>query len=344
MKYILNETPLKTTNNYKINNIELDLDIDNNLDNLNYKTNSYDKEKIDISSSLKNDFNSKIGLNLDNYYLLNIDVKDNIEIEEPLIIMFDIEKTLIEEININVGNNSKIDIIFKYISNNKTFNHLKQITNLKENSKCNISVINLLNKESTSMIAVENNLSDNSYLDYNIIDLGGNTRISNYYSKLNGINSINNLNSIYLGNNDDRIDINYYIENIKEFTNSNIVVEGALNDNSFKSFKGTINFISGCKKSIGNEVENCILLSDSAKSKSLPMLLCTEEDVQGAHGVSTGKIDDEKLFYLESKGISKKEAINLIIKANFNKVLKNIPSESILDEVNEYINSRINQW
>ena len=132
--------------------------------------------------------------------------------------------------------------------------------------------------------------------------------------------------------------MNYLVNLNKPNTNSELVVEGLLKDNSKKSFKGTLDFKEGSSNSVGHENENCILLSDTAKSKSLPMMLCHEENVDGAHGVSTGKIDEEKLFYLMSRGLSKDESIRLILNANINKILLNLNYEKLQEELNNFIN------
>ena len=135
--------------------------------------------------------------------------------------------------------------------------------------------------------------------------------------------------------------MNYYIGLNNKSTKGYINTYGSLSGNSYKTFKGTIDFLEGSSKSFGEENENCILLSDTATSKSLPMLLCHEEDVEGAHGVSTGKIDEEKLFYLMSRGIEEKEAKKLIINANYNIVIDKILDEDIKDLVKKEINKRI---
>ena len=75
---------------------------------------------------------------------------------------------------------------------------------------------------------------------------------------------------------------------------------------------------------IGDENEECMLLSDTAKSIALPMLLCSEEDVEGNHSCSAGKIGEKELFYIMSRGFSQKEAMKLMVKAKFNKILENI--------------------
>ena len=67
------------------------------------------------------------------------------------------------------------------------------------------------------------------------------------------------------------------------------------------------------------------------------MLLCHEDDVNGEHGVSSGKIDPKKLFYIMTKGISYEDTRKLIIKANFNNIINEIPDEELQAKIIEII-------
>ena len=84
-----------------------------------------------------------------------------------------------------------------------------------------------------------------------------------------------------------------------------------------------------------------MILSNASKSKSLPILLCQEENVEGEHGVSSGKIDESKIFYIMTKGISYKDAKKLIVKANFNKIIKEIEYEDLRFEIIGIIDKKI---
>lgn len=84
-----------------------------------------------------------------------------------------------------------------------------------------------------------------------------------------------------------------------------------------------------------------MLLSDKAKSKALPMLLCTEEDVEGSHSTATGKVDESELFYLMTRGFSKKEAMKLIVKANFSAIIDKINDESLKEEIINEVDNRL---
>ena len=320
MKYILNETPVRTSNNFKMNDLNIDLDIkEKELSKLNVKG-------IEYKESIKDNFNSKINLKHDKYKCLDLDVNDNdIEITSELETNY-----LVDQININLKSNTNSNILIRYTGNG--FSNSKICINANKNSISNITVLNLLSKDSLSFISFENNIDEDSNIDINFIDLGGKVKVSNYYSNLES-RSTNTFNNIYIGKEKDIIDMNYYMLNKGEKTNSSIEIAGALFDECNKSFKGFIDFIERSKNSIGYENENCILFSDKAISKSLPVLLCHEEDVSGTHSVSTGKVDEDKLFYLKSRGIDDKTAKELIMLGDFNKALTKVKNKDEIIEI-----------
>lgn len=339
MKYILNKLQDKTTNNFKINDIELDLDLPVINEFTNYEISN---NNLLIKQEIKESkLTTKIGLEFTKYLELTITVPKYTEIKEPIFITHN--NDLISNIKFIFEENSSANFIIKYTTtdNNKYFNYQKEETISKENSNCSITYINTMNKNSINMIAVENKLDENSKITHNIIDIGGSTRLYNINSKVEGYASENYVNNIYIGKDENIIDINYNLENIGKKTINNLVVEGALDDNSKKNFRGIIDFKEGATSSIGQENENCILLSDTCRARSLPALLCHEDDVVGAHGESSGKIAKEKLFYLMSRGYTEKEAEKLIVVANFNSIINKINDDKtqkeLLDKINELI-------
>ena len=328
MKYILNESKKKTTNNYKINNISLDVDIPEIIKFGEYKI----YNTLKIKKEVINDFNSKINLKHKKAYKISIDIDEDIKD----ILEYKIEKAFVGIIEINVKENTSSNLIIKYISEEEVFNNVKILVNTEENSFLNLTFINLLNNKSNNFIAIENNINNNSTIINNFIDLGSNIKISNINSILNE-NSSYTLNNMYIGSNNNIIDMNYNIDITKKNSKATINCEGLLKGESKKSFKGIIDFKKGSSKSVGKELENVLLLSDKAKSKSLPMLLCHEEDVIGSHGVSTGKIEQDEMFYLMSRGLNKKTVEKLIIDAKFNKILNQIPDKKVIDELHNVL-------
>ena len=346
---ILNQTPLRTSKNYKINNIELDIELPKKIEEFGGLTISGDTSNFKISNDV-----SKTALIYGNGKDLENQIfekgNQNIKIEETktgsLYLDFDLNEensVLVENIEIDASTKSKTTIYIKYMSDEEFECYHNGIIRVKAkaNSKTNIVVVNMLNNKSNNLLSIENNLEENARVDYTIVDFGGKTSITNYYSNIKENGAKANINTIYLGTENQVFDINYIAELFGENTETNIEVQGALKDEAKKNFKGTIDFKKGSKKAKGDENEFCMLLSDKAKSKALPMLLCTEEDVEGNHSSAAGKIEDDRLFYIMSRGLSEKDAMKLIVKAKFNKILETIKDEDLKQEIVDEIDKRL---
>ena len=352
----LNETPVRTAKNFRINNIKLEnievpeviptfenvtiigdtskMDIEQNADNTN--TDLVYGLSEELTNQVKHGANQKIKLNI------NSNQKEKSEAEIDF--NFDNENSvLIDNIEIIANENSKSTIIIKYTSNQENESYHNGIIKAKaeKNAELNIVVVNLMNTKSNNFLAIENDFEENAKINYTIVDFGGKHSITNYYSNLQGDNCDNQLNTIYLGKEIQVFDLNYIGELRGKKSNIDIEVQGALKDTSKKHFKGTIDFKKGCKKATGNENEACMLLSDTAKSIALPMLLCSEEEVEGNHSSSAGKIGEKELFYIMSRGFELKEAMKLMVRARFNQILEKIENEDLREEILQEIDKRI---
>ena len=343
----LNNTPVRTSRNFGINNIELkDIELPKELKEFK------DMEIINEGCILeKNISNKKLvygnGKELEENILKNANkslkiISNSKNANIKIKYSFDDEALeLIDNIEIIADNNINAVIEYSSKTKEKCFHNgiIRVIAN--ENTKVNVILVNLLNGDSNNFYSIENEINNKAEVNYTIIDIGAKNSISNYYSNVLGSSSKNNLKTIYLGTKNEVKDINYIAEIRGESSNVDIEVQGALKDESNKHFKGTIDFKKGCKKSKGNENEFCILLSDKAKSLALPMLLCTEDDVEGNHSTASGKVDNKDLFYIMSRGLSYKEAIRLIVKAKFNQIIQTIKDEKLKEEILSEIDRRI---
>ena len=354
----LNETPVRTARNFRINNMKLEnievpevitsfenvtiigdtskINIEQNADNTN--TDLVYGLSNELTNQVKHGANQKIKLNINNTQ--NKKEKTEAEID----FKFDDENAaLIDNIEITANENTKSTVIIKYISNQENESYHNGIIKSKaeKNAELNIVLVNLMNIKSNNFLAIENDFGENAKINYTIVDFGGKHSITNYYSNLQGDNCDNQLNTIYLGKENQVFDLNYIGELRGKKSNIDIEVQGALKDTSKKHFKGTIDFKKGCKKATGNENEACMLLSDTAKSIALPMLLCSEEEVEGNHSSSAGKIGEKELFYIMSRGFELKEAMKLMVRARFNQILEKIEKKELREEILQEIDKRL---
>lgn len=332
----LNETPIRTSRNFLINNIKLtDVEIPEvveefkNVEIIGGKNITENIEETKITYGL--------GTILQNNIIKNSNSKLNINAENEevrIIYNFDNDNiNLINNIVVNATKKCKLYIVYKSNTNKECFHNGVIKINASENSKIDVVVVNTMNKNSNNFEAYENIIESNASVNYTIIDIGGKNSITNYYSNILGEKAKNDLKTIYLGAENDIKDLNYIAELRGKQSFIDIDVQGALSENAKKNFKGTIDFKKGCKKAKGNENEFCMLLSEKARSIALPMLLCTESDVEGNHSTASGKVDNEELFYIMSRGLSYNEAVKLIVKARFNKILSRIEDEDLRNEI-----------
>ena len=135
-----------------------------------------------------------------------------------------------------------------------------------------------------------------------------------------------------------RLDFNVAVDHFGKDTESEINAAGALKDAASKVFRGTIDFKTGSAGSVGNEHETVLMLGDNVINKTVPLILCAEENVVGNHGATIGELDDDTLFYFESRGIDRETAENILAKASVERVARSLDdnelSESIIGELN----------
>ena len=354
----LNETPVRTAKNFRINNIKLEnIEVPEVIPSFENVTIIGDTSKIDIEQNtintdtnliygLSDEFTNQVRTQANQKIKLNINDAQNKKekAEAEIDFKFDDENTvLIDNIEIIANENTKSTVIIKYTSNQENESYHNGIIKAKaeKNAELNIVLINLMNIQSNNFLAIENDFEENAKINYTIVDFGGKHSITNYYSNLQGDNCDNQLNTIYLGKENQVFDLNYIGELRGKKSNIDIEVQGALKDTSKKHFKGTIDFKKGCKKATGNENEACMLLSDTAKSIALPMLLCSEEEVEGNHSSSAGKIGEKELFYIMSRGFELKEAMKLMVRARFNQILEKIKNDELREEILQEIDKRL---
>ena len=131
----------------------------------------------------------------------------------------------------------------------------------------------------------------------------------------------------YTADKDRRLDINCVADHTGKKSVSEIDVSGVLRDKAYKNFRGTIDFKQGAAGAEGNEKEDVLLLDDTVHNQTLPVILCAEEDVVGNHGATIGRLDEELLFYLESRGMDREEITQMVAAARIDAVINKIPDE-----------------
>ena len=198
---------------------------------------------------------------------------------------------------------------------------------LAKGSKLKKYDLNCNNKYSTIFNFVKANLDENSELEYFTFSENINSCRDESIINLNGKNCFANVNAIQLLRNNCNHEIKLQINHNEEHTKSSQFVKSALYDSANAIFQGKIFVDSKAQKTDGYQLSRALLLSDNVKFFSKPELEIYADDVKCSHGSSSGSVDEESIFYLRSRGISKEDAKMMMINGFLGEVIEKITED-----------------
>ena len=117
-----------------------------------------------------------------------------------------------------------------------------------------------------------------------------------------------------------------------------------MNGNSNGVFNGKIFVRKEAQKTNAFQSNNNIILSDNAKINTKPQLEIWADDVKCYHGCTTGQLDENAIFYLQSRGINKDKAVSILINAFFDEIIQKINQNIIKDKVHKILSSKIESY
>lgn len=212
---------------------------------------------------------------------------------------------------------------------------------LEKFSHLTLVLVQNLSDEATNLASIVASVDEGAKVELIQVDLGSKQTFFNYVVDLLEKDATSLIHAAYFVDGEREHDINYKINHIGELTNSDMQINGALKDTARKRFSGTLNFLTGSHGSVGNEEEFVTLIDEDVRSIAVPLLLAREHDIMGNHAASAGRIDEDIIIYLMSRGLSLDEAKRLAVEAKMTPTLDLIPDEKIKEEVKLFIHEGI---
>jgi Fe-S cluster assembly protein SufD len=244
-----------------------------------------------------------------------------------------------------IDENSTLDYYEEHSSKKADFSALKNDATcifVGENSKLvfnnfqnwHNNVINLSNWKAT--------LSKDSGVDWLFGQFGGKISRVKIETVFNGQGSHSKTFGVFFGDKDERFDFTTDAYHNVPNTNCNILVKGALDGSSSSVYRGKIKILKNAQQTNSFLSDHSLMLSEKSISNSIPSLEIDANDVKASHGATIGKPDEEELFYLMARGLSRKEAERLIITGYFSPVLEQIKNQDFRDKFEKAIEEKKN--
>ena len=349
--FLPGETEFKTIEEFEHNYISL----------LNGKLISKDFSYEEKNKVLIDNYNFKNKLFLDSknslYFLNNalatggfsLEIVKNYKLKKPLVIYNNFSNSLKEKIvnyknSIILNENSELNLI-NYINNSSKENFMvNTIENVKikkdstlkniliNNSKCNCYFYKYLNSDLEKNSTFENYLLP-SGLKFNKLDIEINLNEENSNSSI--------FSALNLTNNEHQ-EIKTRINHNTSNCNSYQKVKNVLNDKSKGVYQGKIFVKNIAQKTDAYQLSKALILNDAAEFDAKPELEIYADDVKCSHGSTSGSIDLNSIHYLKSRGISEKEAYQMLINGFLSETLEKLSEGKIKYFLKEKLESQIN--
>ena len=270
-----------------------------------------------------------------------ITVKKGVRAAEPVFIDFDLgDKSATSAFHIiKAEKNASVTVIMRYESERTASGTqiLRTICDAEEGAFIRLIKVQLLGRGFIQADDIGTVCAEGGRVELTQVILGGKETYTGAAGALPSFGSSFKADTAYFCRGEQKLDMNYIARLSGKKTDCQMTARGTLQDKAVKTYRGSIDFIKGAAGAAGNEYEEVLLLSPDVVNKSIPLILCGEEDIAGEHGSTIGKLGEDTLFYMQSRGIAKQEAEMLMARAKVARVADGIPDEGTVEKINAYL-------
>ena len=185
------------------------------------------------------------------------------------------------------------------------------------------------------------NVDSQGSLQWTVVGLGSKLSHIHQDVNLNGRAATAEVNGVTFAS--DRQKISYYTQqhHKAQGTHSDLLYKEVLRDESRVIWRGMIKVDAAAQQTDGYQRSDALMLSRNARCDNIPGLEIDADDVRCTHGATTGRVDEEQLFYAESRGISEQEAMHMIVEGFFQKVYDRIPVEVVRETLSRTVKGKL---
>jgi len=293
-----------------------------------------------LHSNLADKMQALLKSNLNSIILLK--TKKGAIIDTPILIVIATINDLSHYTLINTEQNSCVKIIEKIENAGTSFINIFTDINLGENSNLEYVRCEKSNKNSFVHSAINANVNTSASLKLSYADLNDSSVCSSININLMGELAFANFDSVVLSALKEEHLHFMQIEHFAKRTIGTINNHAVASDQSQIYIEGVNKICKGMAGSITDQQTKIISLSDTATVTAKPYLLIDEFDVKAGHGAAVGKLDEQEIYYMMSRGLTREDSQKLIIQGFLKTVADNIFIKHVLQEFKRLIEKKLN--
>ncbi|WP_322151820.1 SufD family Fe-S cluster assembly protein [Paratractidigestivibacter sp.] len=259
-----------------------------------------------------------------------VEVQRNTVREEPIVVDIDADAGNVADTGVMVREGACATIVVAVHGGEKASAGAKtsgSLLRVVAEARANVTIIEVLGvaAEQQHLESVGITADEDAHVEVRQYALGGGTVAMGLAAELAGARSRIDLTCRYFAHDKNVLDINHVVRMRGRNTRAEVSESGALDGAARKSLRATIDLVHGARGAKGNEAESVLVLGDDVVNKTVPTILCDEDDVAGNHGATIGSVSPEQIDYLMDRGLSRHEAEQLFVRAIFEDAIMHAP-------------------
>ncbi len=274
-------------------------------------------------------------------------VPKNVELSAPVQAVFvhdEKDANLFNHVLIVAEDNSSVTYVENYIStveeSNGIFNLVTEVI-ANKNARVQYGAVDTIAKNTTVYVNRRGVTADDARIEWALGLMNDGNTISDNTTYLMGNGSSGDTKTVVVGRGEQTQNFTTKVIHFGKHTEGHILKHGVVKDSATSIFNGIGKIEHGATKSNAQQESRVLMLSEKARGDANPILLIDEDDVMAGHAASVGRVDPIQLYYLMSRGISKKDAENLIIHGFLAPVVNELPIEGVKKQLVEVIERKI---
>jgi Fe-S cluster assembly protein SufD len=178
-------------------------------------------------------------------------------------------------------------------------------------------------------------------VDFIDVNIGSRLTKSSVETHLNGDSSETKMVGAFYGHDDQHFDIDARVWHNAEHTTADLVTRGVIDDEARSVYEGVQNVGREAWDTNSYQRENTLMLSDESEADASPKLIINNHDTEASHSATVGQVDQQDLFYMESRGVNERLAKNMLVEGFYVPVLEEIEVEELREDLTERVRERL---
>lgn len=277
-------------------------------------------------------------------------VPKNVKVEVPIQALFltdDTNASFLPHILIIAEANSSVTYVDYYVSGGNSgetlvHNGIAEIF-VKQGAHVQFASVHNLGQNITDLSYRRSIVDNNGQMEWIVGEMNNGNSMSDTTSILQGNGSTTDAKVICVGTDEQKLNITTKAVHIGRSSSSDMSIRAVMRDSSTAIINGVTKIEKGAVNANGQQTEKVLMLSPDARGDANPMLLIDEDEVKAGHAASVGQVNQEQIHYMMSRGITRDQAMKLLIYGFLAPVVTRIPIAKLEDQLKSLVERKLGQ-